>query len=117
MDLGCLKCGRETISEQVFCVNCLADMNKYPVLPGTVVQLPLRKDPVPVKKQPAKKRSVPPEEQIRNLKHRCRVLTLLVVLLAAIAAALVFPAAEHLLENHRKIGQNYNTVIPTEANE
>ena len=82
MDLGCLKCGRETISEQVFCVNCLADMSKYPVLPGTVVQLPLRKDPVPVKKQPAKKRSVSPEEQIRNLKHRCRVLTLLVVLLA-----------------------------------
>lgn len=116
MALGCIKCGRDTVSEQVFCLDCLAEMEKYPVRPGTVVQLPIRKTSSAVKKQQTKKRSVPLEEQVKALKKRCRVLAVLLILVSAIAASLFFPAVEHYLETHRKIGQNYNTVTATEEN-
>lgn len=38
--LNCLKCGREIEEGQVFCNDCLVQMAKYPVKPGTAVQLP-----------------------------------------------------------------------------
>jgi len=113
--MGCLKCGRDTISEQVFCPDCLAEMKKYPVRPGTVVQLPSRKSSTVVKKA-AKRRTVPLDDQIRILKKRVRTLTILLILMTVIAAALAVPAVEHLMENHFKIGQNYNTITATEAN-
>ena len=114
--LGCLKCGRNTVSEQVFCPDCLAEMEKYPVRPGTVVQLPVRKAPSAAKKQPLKKRTVPLEEQLKVLKKRCRTLIFLLILVTAIAVALAIPAVEHFMETHHKIGQNYTTVTPTETN-
>lgn len=91
-------------------------MEKYPVRPGTVVQLPVRKAPSAAKKQPLKKRTVPLEEQLKVLKKRCRTLILLLILVTAIAVALAIPAVEHFMETHHKIGQNYTTVTPTETN-
>ena len=108
--MGCLKCGRDTISDQVFCVDCQVEMQKYPVLPGTQLILPERKAVSPVKKQP-KKRTIPPEEQVRILKKRCRKLMILLLIVTAIAAALAVPAVKHLTEDNHKIGQNYTTVI------
>lgn len=113
--MNCMKCGRETISEQVFCPDCLAEMAKYPVRPGTVVQLPLRKTQAAPKKQ-TKKRTVTPEEQVKQLKKACRILAALLVLVTAIAVTLAFPAAEHLMEGRFKIGQNYTTITATEEN-
>ena len=114
--MGCMKCGRETISEQVFCPDCLLEMEKYPVRPGTVVQLPTRKAAPVVRKQP-KKRTAPLEDQVKLLKKRCRILLALFIAAAVIAIALAFPAVEHLKEDRFKIGQNYSTVtVPTEAN-
>ena len=102
------------MSEQVFCTDCLLEMEKYPVRPGTVVQLPVRKATAAVKKTQTKKRTAPPEEQVKVLKKRCRTLFCLLILVTAIAAALAFPAVEHYMETHHKIGQNYTTVIATE---
>lgn len=113
MNLGCLKCGRDTVSEQVFCLDCLAEMEKFPVRPGTVVQLPIRKDTASVKKTASRKRSVSPEEQVKLLKKRCRTLFILLVVVTVIAVSLAVPAVEHLMENNFKIGQNYTTIIPT----
>ena len=113
--MGCIKCGRDTVSEQVFCPDCLAEMEKYPVRPGTVVQLPSRKNTSSVKK-PQKKRTVPAEEQLKVLKKRYRNTVILLIVVTAIAVLLAFPAAEHLMEGRFKIGQNYTTITPTEAN-
>lgn len=113
--MGCLKCGRDTISEQVFCPDCLAEMQKYPVRPGTVVQLPSRKHSSAVKKV-MKRRTVPLDDQVKILKKRVRTLTLLLIVATAIAIAMSVPAVEHLMENHFKIGQNYTTVTATEPN-
>ena len=113
--MNCLKCGKETVSEQVFCPECLQEMEKYPVRPGTVVQLPSQRLHNP-KKNP-KRRAVPLEDQVKQLKKRLRMMTILFILAAGLAIILAFPALEHLTEDHFKIGQNYNTVIPTtEAN-
>lgn len=114
--MGCMKCGRDTVSEQVFCPDCLLEMQKYPVRPGTVVQLPVRKHSHTSKKQPARKRTVPLAYQVEVLKKRCRILFLLLILVTALAVALAFPAAEHYHENKHKIGQNYSTVTVTEEN-
>ena len=115
--MGCMKCGRDTISEQVFCPDCLVEMEKYPVRPGTVVQLPSRRSAAAVKKQQTKKRAIPLEDQVKLLKKRCRILLLLLILMTALAAAMAVPTVNHLTENHFKIGQNYNTVIPTDGND
>ena len=36
--MKCVKCGRDT--DQTFCESCRDDMARYPVKPGTIVQLP-----------------------------------------------------------------------------
>ena len=114
--MGCLKCGRDTVSEQVFCPDCLLEMEKYPVRPGTVVQIPIRKQQASAKKQP-KRRVIPLEDQVVLLKKRVKVLALLLILVTAIAVALAFPATEHFMEDHFKKGQNYQTATTaTEAN-
>ena len=114
--MNCMKCGRETVSEQVFCPECLAEMEKYPVHPGTIVLLPSRKPAAQQKKQ-SKKRTLPLEEQVKALKKRSRVLFLLLIIVTVIAAGLAIPAVNHLMENRFKIGQNYTTVtVPKETN-
>ena len=48
--MSCMKCGRDTEEGRTFCTECLVEMEKYPVRPGTVVRLPEHKD-VPVEKK------------------------------------------------------------------
>ena len=50
--MNCMKCGRETDDNNVFCQNCLLEMEKYPVQPGSVVLLPRRKESSVVRKAP-----------------------------------------------------------------
>lgn len=111
--MNCLKCGRETVSEQVFCPDCQLEMEKYPVRPGTVVQLPIRKNSAAPKKNQPKRRAIPLEEQVKALKKQVRGLIVALIIALILAACLAVPAAQHLMEDHFAIGQNYNTVIPT----
>ena len=53
--MNCMKCGKETAENQVFCESCLKDMGKYPVNPGTPVHIPSRKERDQDKKPPRKK--------------------------------------------------------------
>lgn len=64
----CLKCGRETGSEKVFCDDCLTSMEQYPVKPGTPIHLPRRDAADASKKSARSKRATSPEEQISFLK-------------------------------------------------
>lgn len=75
----CLKCGRETVSEKVFCNECLELMKQHPVKPGTAIQLPQRASMAVPKKAP--KRVLSPEEQIVRLKRSRFWLRLTVILL------------------------------------
>jgi len=107
--MNCMKCGRETTGEQVFCDTCLQTMAKYPVKPGIAVKLPQRRDPSAYRRS-IKRRTVNPEEQLRILKKRARRLTLALLLCIALIALLLKPALSHLLGDHYKKGQNYSVI-------
>lgn len=111
----CMKCGREVEEGQVFCLECQVEMEKYPVRPGTVVLLPKRTESSFVKKAPAKRRSGPtPEEQIRSLKVRLRIVTIFLMVTLVLLAVLIYPTAKVLLEErHFRPGQNYTSIVDT----
>lgn len=112
--MNCMRCGRETVGEQVFCQDCQIEMDKYPVRPGTVVQLPKRKETTVTRKVP-KRRTVPLEEQVKALRRRVRILTVLLAVALALVIAMVYPSVSYWTEDHFAPGQNYNTVTSKTA--
>ena len=110
--MNCMKCGRETENEAVFCSDCLQIMEKYPVRPGTVVILPRRRESSVLKK--ISKRHVPtPEEQNKILRKWISILSV-ALLVCIIAIVLMFnPTMHYVLDEHVEIGQNYSTVTST----
>lgn len=118
--MGCMRCGRDVPGEQAFCEDCLLEMEKYPVKPGTAVMLPIRKETPAARKQ-SRRKVLPPEEQVKVLKRRVRGLTITLILTLLLAAALAIPAYQHLMEDHFLPGQNYSTFSsktePTEVPE
>lgn len=91
--MGCMKCGKETTDGQVFCDSCLEVMEKYPVKPDTVVQLPppriLSND-----KKNARKKELSPKELLRRqkklLQHYRYTTWALAVLFTVTLATLIF---------------------------
>ena len=111
--MNCMKCGRETADRQVFCAECLADMEAHPVRPGTIIQLPHRQEePAAKKSTPRRKAPPPPEEQVKGLKKQVRRLrSALLIALLFLAIAGYF-AAVHIMESNVNFlpGQNYSSV-------
>ena len=91
--MNCLKCGRDTNSEQVFCNTCLQAMEAYPVRPDVPIHLPTRSASAG-KKQPSRKKTIPLEEQILQLKATTRrmrwIILVLVLALSACIGGLVY---------------------------
>ena len=113
----CMKCGSKMESEQAFCQDCLLEMEKYPVKPGTAVHLPIRKEaPVVRKNVSHRRRTVSPEEQLVKLKKRVWILGISLFLSLALVVALAHPAANYFLRKyHLRPGQNYSTITPSTA--
>ena len=108
--MNCMKCGREIPEHQTFCDVCLEVMSQYPVNPHTPVVLPKRTAAPAVKKAPRKK-TVSPESQILILKHRVRVLAVLLAAMTLLAVLLAYPAVKYMLEDHFLPGQNYTSIV------
>ena len=83
----CLKCGEKLDDDFKFCDDCLRSMDKYPVKPGTVIQLHRREVVKPQKKATKTKRHTDAEEQIIFLKKALRAMSVLLVI-AVIALGL-----------------------------
>ena len=117
--MNCMKCGREIEETQVFCAECLAEMEKYPVKPGTVVQLPARSTTVPIRKPARRRPQMPPEEQIKYLKKRVWILRFLLTLTTALLITATGFLIWRMNEEDVKIlpGQNYITEETTEPTE
>lgn len=111
--MGCLKCGRDTKEDAVFCPECLLNMQRYPIRPGTPVVLPSPGRVVP-KKVP-KRRTIPAEEQVKGLKKKIRILTVLWI--AALLALVVLAVASWRVLSYpqHRPGQNYTAIISTTA--
>ncbi len=74
--MNCMKCGCIIAADQVFCEDCLAEMEKYPVPQDTPIMLPPRDDTASQKRS-ASKRIRKPEDQVARLKATVWVLLIL----------------------------------------
>ena len=117
--MGCMKCGRDTLEDQVFCPDCREDMKKHPVKPNVVVQLPQRKAPATLKRPAQSRRRVRTNEEIiRRLRRRCRTFAALWLATALLLAAAGFFAVKYFFgETIRLPGQNYSTFTTVETTE
>ena len=109
--MNCMKCGREIQEGQVFCIDCLKVMEKYPVRPGTAVHLPKRPAYSPIRRAISKRKVFSAEEMVKKQRRLIRRLILALVIVSVLAAVLAIPAVTHLLENEESlIGQNYSVI-------
>ncbi len=80
--MNCMKCGREIATDLVFCEDCLAEMENYPVKPDTPVILPPRANEEPVKHAPSRRKLWKPEYTIASLRRWVIALILICACLA-----------------------------------
>lgn len=104
--MPCIKCGKDTVDKNVFCPECLEQMEAYPVKPGTPVLIPQHS---PTRRYQTRKLRAPePEEIIRRQKRVIRLLTVCVcVLLVAWAITTAMVIHSMLQEESVPIGQNF----------
>ena len=113
MSLNCMKCGRETVDNEGFCAECLAEMEKYPVRPGMVIYLPRRREePAPKKSHSRRKAAPSPEEQVKRLKKLVHRQSVAIVVLILLLLAVGHFAGMYLLDATAEFlpGQNYNAI-------
>ena len=112
--MQCMKCGREIPAGEVFCQECLNDMRKYPVKPGTAVNIP--KQP-PLKRAQDRRPVITPERRIEMLTRRVRVLGWLLTLAVAVSICLGALTLSLLQDGETgfAIGQNYSAGLPSET--
>ena len=109
----CLKCGREVNEDKVFCPDCVAVMEQYPVKPGTVVLLPKRREGGTVNRTTARRKNLSPEEVIRKLRRKSVALLVAWLVTFLALCAMSVPGITHILEdNHFGLGQNYSVITP-----
>ena len=89
--MNCLKCGVEVANNQCFCDDCMTDMQRHPVQPGTPLILPKRDKLPPAKRSYRKIRK--PEDVI--LAQR-RVIGLLLAVIIILAGVLAFAVVSML---------------------
>lgn len=107
--MKCMRCGRDIEAGQVFCPECLENMSRHPVAPGTPIRIPRRPDPQ--LKRAARRKVVPEEEQIRILKKRLRIMAWVLAVTLVLLIALSIPTAVHFAREHNVFlpGQNYSS--------
>lgn len=104
----CLRCGRDTKSDRVFCDQCQQNMDLYPVKPGTAIHLPKRNTSVAVKKKTRRKKQLSSEEQITQLKaslKRTRIFVAALLFMLALTITAMLYIATHLEDPN--LGKNY----------
>ena len=65
--MNCLKCGKKTGKTEAFCQECMEVMERYPVKPGTVAQIPNRNAIQAERKAQQLKHEPTPAEQLLRL--------------------------------------------------
>ena len=113
--MKCMRCGRDTTEQQVFCDDCLADMARHPVKPDVAVYLPVRKPSETQRKQNRHhKKELSAEELVPILRSRIWILSaavvILTLMLGAAAAGVWFANNPNTEKDIPNIGQNYQTV-------
>ena len=115
--LNCLRCGREIEEGQVFCHDCLLQMAKYPVKPGTPVLLPSHGGDAVSRKVHPRRRKAAAEEQLKALRVRVRVLSALLTLCVVLLIVLSVVTFRYMSASRLLPGQNYSAVPASTATE
>ena len=107
--MECLKCGRETAGADVFCGDCLSEMEKHPVPSNTPIMIHSRKEPQ--RKAPSRKQQKSEEviSQLLQQLHRLRV-AVAVLSLLLFAALVALGYAVFTGEDIPDLGSNYSSV-------
>ena len=84
--MSCMRCGKESTEDHVFCTECLEDMKRHPVKPGTPIQLPVRENNGPVKRASFRVAESKWHDKIFRLKYTMFWLVVLIILLAGLLA-------------------------------
>lgn len=107
--MQCLRCGKNIPDDAVFCIDCQAEMAKYPVAPGTPAFIP----PQPKQKKP-RPRQASKDEQIARLRLRTRHMA---IAIGALALLLVVSLTALFLSLQKEealpIGRNFKTTVST----
>ena len=107
--MKCLKCGRET--DQTFCDQCRAEMDRYPVRPGTIIQLPKDRTAAYQRSGQNWHASVSMDDRLEAQRLTIRRLTRVVVGLAALVLILSLVISRLLSGSTQPpVGQNYSAV-------
>lgn len=111
--MRCLRCGKESQEERVFCAACLGSMQAYPVKPGTAIQLPDRTPQYAEKRSSPRRHTLSAEEQVLQLRKTVRSLIVTVAILSVVlglTAALLFHSLSTSTSLPGNLGRNYTTV-------
>lgn len=118
--LKCMRCGKDTEDRAVFCPECLADMERHPVKPGTIIRIPVRQEH-DTRKPTKKNWDLSLEEQLEAVQNLAQ---LLFVTVLGLLGALIITGALllHFLSQPQELpedtqpvsGRNYTLTIPAE---
>lgn len=112
--MHCVKCGKKTENEQIFCPHCLEVMEAYPVKPDAHIQLPTRSAAPAQKKSGRKRRTLNADEKIAYLRGKVRQQRALMIVLAlallATVGTLLWTVSK---QEESNIGKNYTYVEST----
>ena len=118
--MNCMKCGRETADDQVFCAGCLEEMERYPVKPGTVVHIPSRGAEEEVRKVSRRKKPLPSvSEQMIRLRKKLFWTRIILAVMLLLLGVMCFAVGRVMIEWDARevIGQNYTIEEATETTE
>lgn len=79
--MNCMRCGRETSENEIFCDECLQDMQRHPVDPTTPVILPNREKRIPSKRTNFRVAASKWEDRIFRLRYLIFWLVMIILLL------------------------------------
>lgn len=85
--MNCMKCGKQIPDTQVFCDDCIAVMDKYPVKIDTAVHIPKRETRI-TEKKPSRKKELSPEQLQHQQKKLFRWMLLTIFVLTGIVCLL-----------------------------
>lgn len=107
--MKCMRCGTEIAAGSVFCDDCLAEMEKHPVKPGTPVYLPRHEKQQAPKR--SKKRTMKAEDHVHILRRVVIWLIIIVLILSLALTATIYKIVSDSNQSNanRLPGQNYDT--------
>lgn len=111
--MQCLKCGKDVSANLTFCDTCLAEMEDFPVDPGTPVHIPKRESPA---RRVSAQREPTTAEQLTRVRRTLQwmyVLVAVLSLLLSITGIMLIRTLDKAPQPQGPVkGQNYTTTQP-----